>query len=584
MELVFLTIINMSITASYVLAAVLVLRLLLKRAPKWISCSLWLTVLFRLVCPVSFAASFSLLGRLLMPSTVAGNIEYIPADIGIMATPQVNLGISGLNEVLNNTLPQATPTASVNTLQLLISAGAWVWLAGFAAMLIYSIVSYIRLKRKVCTATLLYGNVYETDEIVSPFVCGFFKPGIYLPIGMNENEQACVLQHERTHLRRYDHLIKPFAFLVLAMHWFNPLIWLAFRLMSRDMEMSCDESVLRDLGHEEKAGYGEALVHLALKRPILSGSPLAFGESGTQGRVKHVLNYKKPVLWIAVAAIVIAVTVSASLLANPQNAGYSYVPTSAEALPQGIIVQPESPAYPAGTNEIRLIIQNQTSSTLQYGSRYAIEKYDAKSNAWYQVPFVKNAAFNGLLYVLKGQDSASFYIYLNMLQNIPGVGKYRVWFLDDRTTCEFTLTSESVATTNPADVVSGYLFVVDYLATEQDIRNLPLEYLAVDTTQLVGLSVEDKARFLKELEKYHLQILDKTIDELRVEGYIKTANGAFEKGAFIKIWNIKIKGSTITMDAFIYFAGTAGWGPVDFDITYDGSRWAITRTNITVQA
>jgi beta-lactamase regulating signal transducer with metallopeptidase domain len=319
MEELFLKVLNMSITATYVLIAVLVLRLLLKRVSKWISYSLWSLVLFRLVCPISLSSAFSIFGRLGKAASTGSGIEHIPMDIGMMAAPLVDIGVTSANTVINHVLPAATPAASVNPMQILLFIGTCIWLAGFALMLIYSVISYLRLKNRMREATLLSGNVFVTDKIASPFVCGLIKPKIYLPFGLSENERDYVLRHEKTHIARRDHLIKPLAFFVLSVHWFNPFIWLAFILMSRDLEMSCDEKVVSKLDPEGKAGYSTALVHLAIKRPILAGSPLAFGESGAKGRVKNVLNYKKPAFWVLVIAVAAVVLAALCLLTNPSN-------------------------------------------------------------------------------------------------------------------------------------------------------------------------------------------------------------------------------------------------------------------------
>ena len=324
MDQIFLTILNMSITATYVMVVVLLLRLLLNRAPKWIAYALWSVVLFRLVSPISFISSFSLLSRFFRSSAITGQVEYIPTDIITIGVPKVDIGIPAFNSLINASLPWSTNPASVNSLQGVIIIGTAVWLAGFAAMLIYSIVSYKRLKRRISSATRISGNVYESDKVESPFVCGFIKPGIYLPVGLSATNQAFVLHHEQTHLKRLDHVIKPLAFLVLAIHWFNPLIWLAFRLMSRDIEMSCDERVVQKLNHDDKANYGEALVQLAMKRPIFSGSPLAFGESGAMGRVRNILNYRKPALWVIIVLVFTLILVGTGLLANPRSASQNY--------------------------------------------------------------------------------------------------------------------------------------------------------------------------------------------------------------------------------------------------------------------
>ncbi|MFA9379793.1 MAG: DUF5301 domain-containing protein, partial [Acetanaerobacterium sp.] len=317
MESVFLQILNMSITATYVFAFIVVMRLLLQRAPKWISYALWSVVLVRLICPVSFSSTSSLFGT--APVTNS-SIEYIPHNTGPLPIPQADVGASDWSNIANAAVTIVTPAASADPMQIWILMGTCVWLLGVAAMLIYSVVSYLRLKRRVSNATLMFGNVYETDEIFTPFVCGLVKPKIFLPVGLSEIEREYILRHERTHIMRRDYLIKPFAFLALTIHWFNPFMWLAFVLMSGDMEMSCDERVARELDHDQKADYSAALLRHAIRRPILAGSPLAFGESGTKGRIKNILHYKKPVFWLTAVAVTAAAVVGVCLLANPPQA------------------------------------------------------------------------------------------------------------------------------------------------------------------------------------------------------------------------------------------------------------------------
>jgi beta-lactamase regulating signal transducer with metallopeptidase domain len=316
---VFLKVLNMSITATYVLIAVLILRLLLKRAPKWISYILWGVLLFRLVCPVSFSSAFSLFNFLNAPVAGSGGIEYISKANGLTVVPQISSDADYFGKTVSPIVSHAVEATSVEPMQLFLSIGTWVWLAGIVVMLIYSVVSYLWLKRRVSTATHLNGNVFETDEISSPFVCGFFKPKIYLPVGINETEREYVLLHERTHILRKDHIIKPIAFFALSIHWFNPFMWLAFCLMSRDMEMSCDERVVCELDREGKVRYSETLLRLAMRRPILAGSPLAFGESTTKSRIKNVLHYKKPSFWLVCTAVLVLASGTIFLLTNPDQ-------------------------------------------------------------------------------------------------------------------------------------------------------------------------------------------------------------------------------------------------------------------------
>lgn len=315
-ELVF-KILNMSITATFMALAVIFLRLLLRRAPKWIPYALWGVVLFRLVCPFSFSSEFSLLGGIGAPSSESGVVSYIPENLVHTAAPQVNMVFPGVNETINSSLPQGEEQLVADQLEAPAAMATCLWLLGVAAMLVYSAASYVLLKRRLSDATLLEGNVFETDAITSPFVCGLIKPRIFLPVDLPAPERGYVLLHEHTHIRRRDYLVKPLAFLALSMHWFNPVMWLSFRLMCRDMEMSCDERVARELDLAGRAGYSAALARLATGRLILAGSPLAFGESGAKGRIKNILNYKKPTFWVAAAVVIACAAATVFLLANP---------------------------------------------------------------------------------------------------------------------------------------------------------------------------------------------------------------------------------------------------------------------------
>lgn len=309
MESLFLQILNMSITASYVILVVMAVRLFLKKAPAVFSYALWAVVWFRLSCPFSFESLLSL---------ISINTQAIPENIAAAHTPQINSGITILDRAVNNSLPVAAPYSSINPLQIWIPLAAFVWVLCITFLLLYSLYTTLKLKSKLKNAKLLHDNVYQMDGIKTPFVFGAIKPKIYFPSGIDEKEQPYLLKHEQTHIKRFDPIIKPIAFLVLCVHWFNPLVWLAFFLLGEDMERSCDESVLREMGNEIKKKYSTALLSLASGRKIIGGSPLAFGESDTKGRIKNVLHYKKPSFWIVAAAIALVIAVSIGLLANPR--------------------------------------------------------------------------------------------------------------------------------------------------------------------------------------------------------------------------------------------------------------------------
>lgn len=320
METLFLKILNMSLTASYVIIAVLLIRLLLKRAPKKYSYLLWAVVLFRLVCPVSISSELSLFNAPPFDMTAAQKsgeaaLSYVSADIGYMEKPGLTVGIPTVNVMISDTLPQADPTASVNPLQIWIQIGTVLWCLGVLALLVYSLVTYFRLKRRMATTVLLDKHIFESDNIRSPFILGFIKPRIYIPFGLQEQERVYILKHEAYHLKRKDHLIKPLAFVVLAFHWFNPLAWLAFILMAKDMEMSCDEKVLSETGSGIAKDYCTSLLAFAANRRLPSASQLAFGETGIRERVKNILRFKTPkkrVIVFSAAACIIAVAVCAT--------------------------------------------------------------------------------------------------------------------------------------------------------------------------------------------------------------------------------------------------------------------------------
>ncbi len=312
MEELFLILLNRSLTACYVILIVILVRLLLKKAPKIISYALWGVVALRLLIPFSFESGFSLL---------AVNAAPIPQDIAYYQKPQITSGLDAVDNYVNSFLPSAPPQAEANPLKSSIRAGAAVWLSGCAAMLFYSVYSLIRLRRHLKKASKKEHNIYEAEQLKTPFVLGIFKPRIYLPKGLEADERLYILRHEQIHIRRGDPLIKAFSFLVLTLYWFNPLVWLSFHLMNTDMELSCDEKVIKEIGGEIKKAYSASLLSFAADRPILNGGPLAFGEGNVKGRIKNVLNYRKPGFWLVTGAVAAAVIVGVGLSANPKNNG-----------------------------------------------------------------------------------------------------------------------------------------------------------------------------------------------------------------------------------------------------------------------
>lgn len=302
---------NMSIAAGWLILAVIALRLLLRRAPKRFRLLLWAVVGLRLALPWSIESALSLI-----PSA-----QTLPEGIMLERAPVLDTGISSLNGAINPGFTAAfTPElgASANPLQVLLPIAAALWMLGAAAMLLWALVSWLRLRKRVREAVRLEENVYEC-EIASPFVLGLFRPRIYLPFSLENGERELVLAHERAHITAGDHIIKPLGWLLLAAHWYNPLVWLAYALFCRDIELACDERVVRGLSLSDRADYSQALLDLSRPRGGVRACPLAFGESSVKGRVKSVLSYKKPAFWLVLLAVVVCVGAAVCFLTDPKE-------------------------------------------------------------------------------------------------------------------------------------------------------------------------------------------------------------------------------------------------------------------------
>ena len=310
MSTVFIKFLNMSITASWLILAVILVRLLLKKAPKWIRCLLWGLVAVRLLFPFSIESVFSLI-----PSS-----ETIPSNIALQKEPHITSGISALNAAVNPVLSESlapVPEASVNPLQVIILVAAVVWIAGIAGMLIYAFASYLKLKKTVSVCVPVKKGILACDEVKAPFILGILRPVIYVPSSLQGETLDCVIRHEKAHLQRRDHWWKPLGFLLLSVYWFNPLCWAAYILLSRDIEMACDEKVICDMNRAEMAAYSQALLDCSFPGKRIAACPLAFGEVGVKERVKGVLNYKKPAFWILLAAVLACIVLAVCLMTDP---------------------------------------------------------------------------------------------------------------------------------------------------------------------------------------------------------------------------------------------------------------------------
>ena len=311
---IFLKLLNLSISASWLVLVVLALRLVLKRAPKWVNVLLWGMVALRLMLPFSIESALSLI-----PSAETVSPEVVQFD----PAPTITSGVEIIDNAVNPSLSEsfaAAPGASVNPLYVWTEIAAVVWLIGLAAMLLYALVSYLRLRRRVRASIRLWENVYVCDDIASPFILGVAKPRIYLPSAMEEAQQRSVLLHEWAHLARHDHWWKPLGFALLAVYWFDPLLWLAYVLLCHDIELACDERVLRGMDVGQIRDYSSALLACSVPRRMIAACPLAFGEVGVGERVKNALRYKKPAFWVVAASVLVCVVVAVCFLTDPERA------------------------------------------------------------------------------------------------------------------------------------------------------------------------------------------------------------------------------------------------------------------------
>lgn len=329
-QTLFPALLNMSLTAGIVILCVIAARLALKRAPKVFSYALWAVVLFRLLCPVSLPSGISLLGALDAParqaSPVVSTVTYVqpqrqpeaiqPQTEQVPVEPQ-----TPASDSLAPVVPEQQATSTVDW----AAVAAWVWLAGVLGMAGYSIFALLRLRRRLVGSLRLRDNIYLADHISTPFVLGLVRPRIYLPSTLTQGEMGYIIRHEQYHIRHGDHVVKVLAFAALCLHWFNPLVWAAFILAGKDMEMRCDEAVVRQLGERVKADYSASLLALATGRLTIAGTPLAFGEGDPKGRIRNLLRWKRPRMWLSLVAGVACVAVIAACASNPagQNTGGS---------------------------------------------------------------------------------------------------------------------------------------------------------------------------------------------------------------------------------------------------------------------
>lgn len=316
----FISFLNMSITGSYIILAIMLVRLILKKAPKIFSYCLWAIAGLRLLFKFSFSSVISIFNIFSVPSETSNSgasvNNFVPEDIGLLPVPKISSGIPAADAVINPILPEATVTESINPMQIITIVASLIWIAGIVAMIIYGIISLIKVHKNIEFATKLRDNVFECEKIKSPFVFGILKPKIYLPCKMDDKQKEYVILHEKTHIKRFDHIIKIISFAVLTLHWYNPLVWIAYSLMIRDMEMSCDEKVLKNMSEEDKKNYGFTLVMVGSSRKFAASAPLSFGENVVEERIVNILKFKKSKIAVIILCIFACVAVAAVCLTN----------------------------------------------------------------------------------------------------------------------------------------------------------------------------------------------------------------------------------------------------------------------------
>ena len=421
---IFIKILNMSISAGWLVLAAVAFRLIFKKAPKWARCIVWSLAAVRLLCPVSFKSIFSLL-----PSG-----ETVPQNIMYADPPMLTSGIEFLNSAVSSAMSESlspTPEASVNPMQIAVTVACAVWLLGVAAMLIYMASSYIYLKLKV-RESVKDGDVYISDRISTPFILGIIRPKIYLPVTLSEKDKSIVISHEKAHIKMLHHIIKPASFLLLSVYWFNPLMWLGYVLFCRDIEGVCDEAVLRKAGAEERADYSEALLDCAVKTRHISACPLAFGENGVKGRIKSILNYKKPALWVIIASLIICAVIAVCFLTDPLSSEAEN--NSAERLDIGTYIY-RGKAWAEATDAeldcahpfINVEWKNPTAETVEVSSFFNIKYYDSGNGAFVECKNGEGPFFDLLSYEIRPFSSFTL-TYLDFDKfDLSKEGLYRMY-------------------------------------------------------------------------------------------------------------------------------------------------------------
>ena len=576
MNELFLKIINMSISASWLVLAVLILRFVLKKAPKWINVLLWGIVAIRLICPFSFESTLSLI-----PSA-----ETIPLNIGMDTTPTINSGISAINNAVNPIISQSnTPMAgaSVNLLQITIGIYEYIWIFGMIALALYTAISYWRLRRKVDTAVRYKDNIFQSENVSFPFVLGIIKPRIYLPFKMNGQYLEYVVAHEQAHICRKDHWWKPLGFLLLMIHWFNPLMWLAYVLLCRDIELACDEKVIKELGNEQRGDYTQALVACSVNRRMIAACPLAFGEVSVKERVKSVMNYKKPAFWVIIISVIVCVGVAVCFLTNPKQDSYTLrIVVPAGSQEKFVYTDEEVSTIRnsikiwsgdgLGDTEVILSPVNKTTET-RYTATYLTHgmpvEFDAEKNTWFKIGVnMQNPTNEDIIVYVEVEN-----VEVRIVDEINSVIK---WFdytenpsaMDDESTINLPIYPDVTFSYNQAQIIASKPFDTSELTDHTIlITGMPIwnayfadltgdDYPEICATYTFGSGIIDSRIIIYDYAKgasYELSdrgYFDFTLRFNEADGYLYVDKTKYNTDELVETGRLVFKNNCIQIEGF----------------------------------
>lgn len=576
MNELFLKIINMSISASWLVLAVLILRFVLKKAPKWINVLLWGIVAIRLICPFSFESTLSLI-----PSA-----ETIPLNIGMDTTPTINSGISAINNAVNPIISQSnTPMAgaSVNLLQITIGIYEYIWIFGMIALALYTAISYWRLRRKVDTAVRYKDNIFQSENVSFPFVLGIIKPRIYLPFKMNGQYLEHVVAHEQAHICRKDHWWKPLGFLLLMIHWFNPLMWLAYVLLCRDIELACDEKVIKELGNEQRGDYTQALVACSINRRMIAACPLAFGEVSVKERVKSVMNYKKPAFWVIIISVIVCVGVAVCFLTNPKQDSYTLrIVVPAGSQEKFVYTDEEVSTIRnsikiwsgdgLGDTEVVLSPVNKTTET-RYTATYLTHgmpvEFDAEKDTWFKIGVnMQNSTNEDIIVYVEVEN-----VEVRIVDEINSVIK---WFdytenpsaMDDESTINLPIYPDVTFSYNQAQIIASKPFDTSELTDHTIlITGMPIwnayfadltgdDYPEICATYTFGSGIIDSRIIIYDYAKgssYELSdrgYFDFTLRLNEADGYLYVDKTKYNTDELVETGRLVFKNNCIQIEGF----------------------------------